>query len=275
MIRLALTCCVFSLLAFSANANCVTCHAGHAAELLNQPHKALITTDDPSAACTSCHGDGTGHPFEPDKVFAFVGEALQRQNQTCTGCHTDQHSTNGAHTRAGVACIDCHSVHGGKEKTALPAGFERIDEGSANCAACHEDVLAEFAFNKRHRLQENSLTCVSCHNPHDRQSVPRLGSAKESVCTDCHVDKDGPFLFEHDASRVDGCIACHTPHGSANRHLLTRQQTGELCYACHAEVPQFHLSFAPVGDPRFGTNTVCTNCHVTIHGSNLDPGFLK
>jgi hypothetical protein len=29
------------------------------------------------------------------------------------------------------------------------------------------------------------------------------------------------------------------------------------------------------GSPRFGLESVCTNCHVTIHGSNLDELFLK
>ena len=57
--------------------------------------------------------------------------------------------------------------------------------------------------------------------------------------------------------------------------VLTHQDTGALCYTCHASVPQFHLGFAPVGSPRFGQQSVCTNCHVTIHGSNLDRNFLR
>ena len=82
-------------------------------------------------------------------------------------------------------------------------------------------------------------------------------------------------MFEHAASKVDGCTACHTPHGGPNRHMLNHQQVGELCYSCHAAVPQFHLGFSPVGAARFDEKTVCTNCHVTIHGSNLDRLFLR
>lgn len=267
--------CMLLLFAIDTDASCTDCHAPHSEEIATSPHKAITRGDDVNAACTACHGEGAGHPGEADAVFAFAGESIARQDAACGSCHTERHPGDSAHARAGVACVDCHSVHGDKESPRLPAGFEDLDAGSATCASCHDDVLAEFAFNKRHRLQQNSVTCVSCHDPHDKAQGPRLGSARKSQCAGCHKDKDGPFVFEHESSRVDGCVACHTPHGSSNRHLLTHQQTGELCYSCHVEVPQFHLGFAPVGDPRFGTGTVCTNCHVTIHGSNLDRNFLK
>jgi len=98
-----------------------------------------------------------------------------------------------------------------------------------------------------------------------------LGGFKDETCIDCHTDKGGPFVFEHGSVQVEGCVACHTPHGSINRHLLTFQSTGELCYSCHATVPGFHVGTPP----RFTFATNCTNCHSSIHGSNLDPFFLK
>ena len=102
-----------------------------------------------------------------------------------------------------------------------------------------------------------------------------LGGFDDQTCARCHADKTGPFIFEHAASRAEGCGACHEPHGSPNRYLLTHQQEGALCYSCHAMVPQFHTGFGPGGPPRFGLDTVCTNCHATVHGSNLDRNFLR
>jgi DmsE family decaheme c-type cytochrome len=147
-----------------------------------------------------------------------------------------------------------------------------MDGVSAACAECHADVAHDFEFNERHRLQEGILTCTSCHDPHGPSDRMRLAAFKQEACIDCHTDKGGPFVYEHGSSRVDGCVACHTPHGSVNRHLLTFQATGELCYSCHAVVPAFHVAGSP---PRFGLDTNCTNCHSSIHGSNLDPFFLK
>jgi predicted CXXCH cytochrome family protein len=83
----------------------------------------------------------------------------------------------------------------------------------------------------------------------------------------CHAAKGSPFVFEHASGFVEGCTACHHPHGSPNRYMLSFQSIGELCYSCHGVVPSFHS--------RFNADTVCTNCHYAIHGSNLDPFFLK
>jgi hypothetical protein len=49
--------------------------------------------------------------------------------------------------------------------------------------------------------------------------------------------------------------------------MLKFQRTAELCFSCHAQVPGFHS--------RFTLDTVCTNCHATVHGSNFDRFFLK
>lgn len=49
--------------------------------------------------------------------------------------------------------------------------------------------------------------------------------------------------------------------------MLTFQAVAELCYSCHVAVPGFHS--------RFTLDTQCTNCHSSIHGSNLDPYFLR
>ncbi len=258
--------------------SCTDCHTGVGETLIATPHAALHSETQPDVTCVKCHGDGTEHMKNPagGGVIAFTDETALVKDAACTSCHVEQRNAgHGAHTLAGLSCTDCHSTH--SQDAAVPAlpGHENLKSGSAQCVGCHADTLAEFGQSKRHRLLENSLTCVSCHDPHDRPVRLQLGSIKEKTCSKCHADKDGPFIFEHAASRVDGCLACHSAHGSANRHLLQYQQVGELCYSCHAVVPQFHLGFSPSGPPRFGLDTNCTNCHSAIHGSNINRVFLK
>jgi DmsE family decaheme c-type cytochrome len=197
--------------------------------------------------------------------------AVEWTPEDCAVCHENRHAPalNTPHRRAGLDCGSCHHVD-----DAAPH-WETGESPVTSCAGCHGDVVARFDLNERHRLHEGIISCTDCHDPHEPSPVGRLGGFRQDVCLDCHTDKGGPFVFEHGASRVDGCISCHEPHGSPNRHLLTFQDTGQLCYSCHAVVPQFHFGFNAAAPPRFGLDTQCTNCHSSIHGSNFDPFFLQ
>ena len=124
----------------------------------------------------------------------------------------------------------------------------------------------------RHRVNEGMVKCTDCHNPHGTLNVRELKLAGTEVCYTCHIEKKGPFVYEHASVRVEGCTACHTPHGSINQHLLKRRQVRQLCLECHVapqaiNVPHPRLGFQEAGE--------CTRCHVQIHGSNYQPDFLR
>lgn len=281
MIRFAIV--IFGVLLGTSSAigACVTCHADVAESLTHGAHAAIDANKSSPGACVACHGQGQAHSQNPESrdVFAFLNESTPAKNAVCADCHREQHNAGrGIHAVAGLACVSCHKAHDKDGEKPLASGglaIGQLDPGTGSCIGCHADVFSEFQFNKRHRLNENSITCVSCHDPHAEKSRQGLGNSGDVNCSGCHADKDGPFVFEHSVSRVEGCTACHSPHGSANRHLLKHQDVGEQCYSCHAGVAQFHLGFSPAAPPRFDTKTVCTNCHSTIHGSNLDRLFLK
>lgn len=265
--------------------DCAACHEDVIAGLAGKPHAAPPGWT-AETACAACHGDPTAHVEAageaPIRSFGAATPLLERID-TCRSCHGDTHPRFLAapHAQAGMDCASCHTIHGATAAGAagralLPpperGGAGRLDGVSASCAECHADVAHDFELGERHRLQEGILTCASCHDPHAPATRTVLGGFKQEACIDCHTDKGGPFVFEHGSVKVEGCVACHTPHGSINRHMLTFQSTGELCFSCHAVVPGFHVAGSPT---RFNLDTNCTNCHSTIHGSNLDPFFLK
>ncbi len=271
---------------------CTACHRDKFETTVRNPHDLLDTVEwqeqtGNSLVCLNCHVDADDHIGAGGglgNIFAFREEPATAQNATCLSCHGDTHPEfeSSEHSLAGLTCASCHSQHSADESVAslLRLSMQSRDMlgfsgSSALCVDCHAGTASDFAFNERHRLTEGVLECTSCHDPHSRESFSLLGGFRQEQCAGCHSDKGGPFVFEHAASRVDGCTACHSPHGSPNRHMLTHQRVAELCYSCHAEVPQFHSGFNPVAPPRFGLDTQCVNCHVTIHGSNLDPVFLR
>ena len=238
---------------------CLSCHASDNHGPASADGFQFHGTPHSTLECASCHSLGAiaESPWE--------GRAGA---ETCLGCHGQAHPRffASSHARAGLSCKSCHSVHRGDlVDDSAPDGYG--GRGSQKCIACHTAAAAEFTFNEHHRLEEGIMECMSCHNPHEPTPRVRLGGFKTQQCTQCHLDKLGPFVFEHGTSIVEGCTSCHAPHGSPNRFMLQFQAEGDLCYSCHVIMPGFHS--------RFTSETMCTSCHASIHGSNLHPAFLN
>lgn len=259
--------------------DCAACHSEAVEALATTAHVAL---DREGAAekwgaahsCEACHGDPSEHVDEGFGTELFNFDSTPMVNaQRCLTCHSSGHPrfARSEHAKAGLDCSSCHISHPGAEifaaKAETDVSVELQGRPSESCAECHQAAFTQFAFTEHHRLEEGTLECTSCHDPHAPSSQTMLAGFKQEACTECHVDKGGPFVFEHGAQRVEGCVSCHAPHGSPNRHMLNFQQVAEQCYSCHAFIPGFHS--------RFTVETQCTSCHATIHGSNLDPAFLK
>ncbi len=95
--------------------------------------------------------------------------------------------------------------------------------------------MAQFALPNHHPVPEGLMKCSDCHSTHGTSNRASLREVKWESCVRCHVEKRGPWVFEHASVRVEGCTACHTPHGSVNRLLLARREERFLCLSCHVE----------------------------------------
>jgi predicted CXXCH cytochrome family protein len=248
----------------------------------------------------AAHGDDAKTAAANKLIFSFKGPAKENSDR-CLSCHItgklQQGFNHSEHAAQGVSCNTCHSAHLVNEtkdlsKGGLPtaqAQFFQIISGPDDmrwlrnsllkspqpqlCYACHGTIQAQFALPVHHRVPEGSMKCTDCHNSHGTPNASNLIKPGAETCTQCHVEKHGPFVYEHPAGKIDGCITCHNPHGSVNRMLLVRREGRQLCLQCHsgfsaqASVPHGRLSYQTSGE--------CVRCHVTIHGSNFDVNFLR
>jgi DmsE family decaheme c-type cytochrome len=160
------------------------------------------------------------------------------------------------------------------------------------CYGCHLEIRARFELPFKHRVNEGAIDCTDCHNPHGApvatwrtaQSPQMVTHAlgNDIACVKCHSDKRGPFVYEHAPVRVEGCTMCHNPHGSVNPRLLARPATFTLCLECHNNVMGFGTREEGVPAPSRSSHNLanpafqnCLNCHVRIHGSNVDALFRR
>jgi predicted CXXCH cytochrome family protein len=64
----------------------------------------------------------------------------------------------------------------------------------------------------------------------------------------------------------------HTPHGSQNPRLLNVANINQLCNQCHSPVAASVVHGINAGSAE---RQPCINCHTFIHGSNINPAFLR
>jgi DmsE family decaheme c-type cytochrome len=303
---------------YTGSSSCAECHANQAAHYQLTAHRKTNIPGGKAEVmgCEACHGGAKAHveyyqtvqKLNNDGKEAEAGALLADEakskaarlvaldkispaaaSASCLKCHEGSQGRSeerfnyrrSEHGRHGVSCIDCHSSHSPKRTE-----FLLRDDEPEGCYKCHQDQKASFAKPFHHKVPEGALKCSDCHNQHGGFQAKQLRSwaGGDNSCLKCHTDKQGPFAFEHAPIKVEGCQACHSPHGSTNPKLLKRSEVRFLCLECHSNAPGLNLpedgtglgpptpSFHDITQPRIQN---CANCHFTIHGSNLDPFFRR
>jgi len=223
--------------------------------------------------CEGCHGPGQAHVDgggDTSKIIRFDKLTPKEVSDRCQTCHAGAHPdyARSQHAKAGVSCISCHSLHQGDTEAKLL----KADEPKL-CFQCHADVKGSFNMPFHHKVEEGLVKCSDCHDVHGTFLNNQLKTTADQndVCTKCHMETRGPFVYSHPVTKVDGCLACHTPHGSQNARLLNMPSVTQLCYQCHSEVAADNIH----GQANMNNATPCIDCHTQVHGSNADAAFRR
>jgi DmsE family decaheme c-type cytochrome len=267
---------------------CLTCHNMAPVNLILQTaHGARTNPASPLAnqGCQACHGSGLDHVqgvqvdgkrVPPEVTFSNTTHDLaniDKGNQVCLGCHTSSDTSKwhgSEHQFADLSCTSCHDIHSLKDTV-----LDRFAQAEV-CETCHVEQRAQSSLPHRHPIREGKMNCTDCHSPHGGPGPSML--AKNTVngaCYQCHEDKRGPFLWEHQPVRED-CTLCHEPHGATQARML-KVRMPYLCNTCHSE--NFHPSSLNSGTGLAVSGASddllmrsCSNCHSKVHGSNHPSG---
>jgi len=262
---------------------CKACHPSQAASYEHGPHWRTETDKHRGVqwqGCEACHGPGKAHVEaggDVSKIIRLNTLTPKQSSERCLACHerreSHQNFMQSPHLANGVGCTTCHSVHSSTAGRTL-----LVKAQPTLCYGCHRNVEPDFSKPEHHRVNEGLMTCTDCHNPHGSfvSRNLRVSASQGQICTTCHVDTAGPFVFEHAPLKEQGCVACHSPHGSTNAHMLSRPNTNQVCFDCHSSIIGQNLSPNP---PSFHNQAAkyqqCVLCHVAIHGSNTNPYFFE
>ncbi|ANB01665.1 DmsE family decaheme c-type cytochrome [Ectothiorhodospira sp. BSL-9] len=237
----------------------------HVQRIFNSPHAFTADERTPfsQGMCNACHGQGMETLFNIDK------ETPERLNQPCLSCHEEgarRHWKGSTHEFSGLACVNCHAMHNERPK------LLKADTQIEVCGSCHLDRRSDFGKPSHHPVPEGIMQCTDCHNPHGTPGPNKLvGHTINETCFNCHAEKRGPFLWEHNPAR-ESCVTCHDPHGSIHRPLLNARAPG-LCQQCHlGSHSDVGLSGASMDFRVQGRS--CLNCHSQIHGTNHPRGHV-
>jgi hypothetical protein len=218
---------------------CLVCHAGRAEALEGSLHRMRII--EPAIACERCHGPGALHAERHEGRKPPVDR---------TGVPIDYTIVNPAHLSRELAEAICQQCHLRSNATIVARGRTPNDfrpglpledfrqdyglevPGTSMTVVGHVEQMHLSRCYQRTR----TLTCLTCHDPHNEPDEEKRVGYYRSICLNCHE----PQSCKVDArvrqkERPDNsCIHCHMPtapteipHLAFTHHRIGRHDRGQ------------------------------------------------
>lgn len=245
----------------SVGEGCVFCHVGRIER--SADNQANFRIVEQTIGCERCHGPGKDHvqlhrgtpgTDASDLVDSIVhpGKLSRDQSEAiCQQCHLQ--GVAGATApgksawdfRPGQSTLDVRSDYqvSGKSEFKIVAHVEQMHQ-----SACY--------------MGSETLTCITCHDPHHNAPVENSVQYYREACFGCHSDAScGVRRDERVATNQNDCAACHMP----------KRPTNVSHAALHHHRIGIHDLSADASESDSGDDSAGTKLLTILNSAKLDP----
>jgi tetratricopeptide (TPR) repeat protein len=192
---------------------CLACHAGRAEEVAGAFHR--LKFHEKAIGCENCHGPGSLHQDlhhtrklaqgETDLTIVHPAKLSRSlQESICAACHLSNTSVVAVRGR------EPHEFRPGRPLSDYRIRYQFADSEDRMTVVGHVEQLRQSACYQK----STSLTCVSCHDPHQGEDLKDKSAFYREKCVSCHTRQQCKLeLGERLKKEKDNCIACHMPRG--------------------------------------------------------------
>lgn len=214
-----------------SDTGCLVCHSGRVTGTDGNNFQPNILQS--SIGCESCHGPGSLHVArhesktepaeEHDRTIVNPAELDRSLSESiCANCHLRGEATV---VRRGLEINDF--------RPGLPLSDVRIDYATETPNGEMKVVgHMEQMWLSRCYTESQTLTCITCHDPHHSAESDNLRMKYRQACLDCHTESGCglPKSTRLEKSKDDDCISCHMPktdtdipHLAFTHHRIAKQ----------------------------------------------------
>jgi predicted CXXCH cytochrome family protein len=154
-------------------------------------------------SCERCHGPGAEHA-NGGQIVNPAKLAPARRDEVCMQCHLE-----------GKVAIERPGRHAyefrPKDELSDYVRYFVLNDSQASSlgAVSQVEALAQSQCKKR---SGDTMSCTSCHNPHQSPAPPERVAYYRSKCLSCH---GAAFAAKHHEGQPD-CLTCHMPASASS-----------------------------------------------------------
>jgi predicted CXXCH cytochrome family protein len=211
---------------------CMFCHSG---TLTRSDNRHFFTVTELSIGCERCHGPGETHikhyetiaqsgPDAVDPAFrdsiVHPGKLNRLQSESlCGQCHCQ------GEAQVPVAGRSEWEFRPGDDFARFKMNYDSVvgDQPNTRFVGHFPQLHASKCYQG-----SETMTCVTCHNPHQHADGQALVDLQRQQCLQCHQDEScGVPLPDRIARNENQCVSCHmprtksqVPHTSTTNHRI-------------------------------------------------------